>query len=121
VRKDCANLKNNKPKDQKAFNTTLGGTDEEETPNYMAFVASYDPNDSKQLDVQSTSDNESNRASDLQNSFDNRMEKYSMLRNTNLKIVKDFKNLELERDNLLKFLSDLHAICNTLSNMKIMC
>jgi hypothetical protein len=43
-----------------------------------------------------------------------------MLRNTNLKIVKDFKNLELERDNLLKSLSDsmLFAI---LSNLKIMC
>ena len=29
-----------------------------------------------------------------------------MLRNTNLKIVKDVKNLELKRNNLLKDLSD---------------
>jgi hypothetical protein len=42
------------------------------------------------------------------------MEKFSMLENTNLKIVKDFKNLELEMDNLLKSLSDLHVVCSTL-------
>jgi hypothetical protein len=42
------------------------------------------------------------------------MEKFSMLRNTNLKIVKDFKNLELEMDNLLKSSSDSHVVCNTL-------
>ena len=48
VRKDCANLKSNKSKDQKAFNITLSDIDEEETPNYMAFVASYDSDDSKQ-------------------------------------------------------------------------
>jgi hypothetical protein len=36
-----------------------------------------------------------------------------MLRNTNVKIVKDFKNLELEKDNLLKSLSDSHVVCNT--------
>jgi hypothetical protein len=42
------------------------------------------------------------------------MEKFSMLRNTNLKIVKDVKNLERERDNLLKSLSDSHVVCNTL-------
>ena len=39
-----------------------------------------------------------------------------MLRNTNLKIVKDVKNLELERDNLLKDLNDSHAICNSLKS-----
>jgi hypothetical protein len=43
----------------------------------------------------------------------NLMEKFSMLRSTNLKIVKDVKNLELERDNLLKDLSDSYAVCNT--------
>ena len=32
---------------KKAFNITLSNTDGEETPNYMAFVASYDSNDSK--------------------------------------------------------------------------
>ena len=72
VCKDCANLKSNKPKDQKAFNITLNDTGEEvldESPNYLAFVASYDSDDSKQLDVQSVSDNKSNRVSDLQNSF----------------------------------------------------
>ena len=37
-----------------------------------------------------------------------------MLRNTNLKIIQDVKNLELERDNWLKSLSDSHAVCNTL-------
>jgi predicted nuclease with TOPRIM domain len=90
VRNDCANLKSNKLKDQTALNITLNDTDEEETPNCMAFVASYDSNDSNQLDIQSAYDNESNRVSDLQNSYDNLMEKISMLRNTNLKIVKDF-------------------------------
>jgi hypothetical protein len=44
------------------------------------------------------------------------MEKFSMLRNTNLKIVEDIKNLELEMDNLLKDLSDSHAVCNTLKS-----
>jgi hypothetical protein len=44
------------------------------------------------------------------------MEKFSMLRNTNLKIVKDVKNLELERDNLLKDLSDSHVVCNYLKS-----
>ena len=39
-----------------------------------------------------------------------------MLRNTNLKIVKDVKNLELEMDNLLKSLSDSHVVCNTLKS-----
>ena len=39
-----------------------------------------------------------------------------MLRNTNLKIIKDVKNLELERDNLLKDLSDSHAVCNSLKS-----
>jgi hypothetical protein len=42
------------------------------------------------------------------------MEKFCILRNTNLTIVKDFKNLELERDNLLKSLSYLHDVCNNL-------
>jgi peptidoglycan hydrolase CwlO-like protein len=80
----------------------MSDTDEEvldDSLNYVAFVASYDSNDSNQTDVQSTYDNESNKVSDLQNSYDNLMEKFSMLRNTNLKIVKDVKNLELERDN----------------------
>jgi hypothetical protein len=78
VRKDCANLKSNKPKDQKAFNITLSDIGEEvlnESPNYLAFVASYDSDDSKQLDVYSVSDNELNRVSDLQKSFSNLMEK----------------------------------------------
>jgi hypothetical protein len=114
VRNDCANLKSNKLKDQKALNITLNDTDEKETPNCMAFVASYDSDDSDQLDIQSAYDNESNRVSDLQNSYDNLMEKIYMLRNTNLKIVKDVKNLELERDTLLKDLSDSHAVCNSL-------
>jgi hypothetical protein len=95
----------------------LSDTDEEvldDSPNYVAFVASYEFDDSKQSDVQS--DSESNRVSDLQKFFDNLMEKISMLRNTNLKIVKDVKNLELKRDNLLKDLSDSHAICNTLKS-----
>ena len=39
-----------------------------------------------------------------------------MLRNTNLKTVKDVKNLEPERDNLLKSLSDSHVVCNTLKS-----
>jgi hypothetical protein len=39
-----------------------------------------------------------------------------MLRNKNLKIVKDVKNLVLERDNLLKSLSDSHIVCNTLKS-----
>ena len=39
-----------------------------------------------------------------------------MLRNTNLKIVKDVKNLELEMNNLLKSLSDSHVVCNTLKS-----
>jgi hypothetical protein len=86
----------------------------DESPNYVAFVASYESDDSKQLDVQS--DNELNRVSNLQNSFNNVMEKISMLRNTNLKIVKDVKNHELERDNLLKSLSDSHTVCNTLKS-----
>jgi hypothetical protein len=43
-------------------------------------------------------------------------ENFSTLRNTNLKIVKDVKNLELERDNLLKELSDSHAVCNSLKS-----
>jgi hypothetical protein len=38
-------------KDQKAFNITLSDIDEEETLNYMAFVASYDFDNSKQSDV----------------------------------------------------------------------
>jgi hypothetical protein len=42
------------------------------------------------------------------------MEKNFTLRNTNLKIVEDVRNLELERDNLLKDLSDSHVVCNTL-------
>jgi regulator of replication initiation timing len=62
------------------------------------------------------SDNESNRVSGLQNSFDNLMKKISMLRNTNLKIVKDVKDLELESYNLLQSLSDSHAVCNTLKS-----
>jgi hypothetical protein len=50
------------PKEQKAYNITLSDIDEEvldDSPNYIAFVASYESDDSKQLDVQS--DNESNR------------------------------------------------------------
>ena len=116
VRKDCANLKSNKPKDQKTFNITLNDTNEEETPNYIAFVASYYSDDSTQSNVKSTSDNESKRVNDLQNSFNNLMKKFSMLKNINLKIVKDVKNLELEKDNLLKTLSDSHSVCNTLKS-----
>jgi hypothetical protein len=44
------------------------------------------------------------------------MEKISTLRNKNLKIVKNVKNLELERDNLLKSVSDSHDVCNTLKS-----
>jgi hypothetical protein len=54
VRKDCGNLKSNKPNEQKAFNITSSDIDEEvlyESPNYVAFVASYKSNESKQLDV----------------------------------------------------------------------
>jgi hypothetical protein len=80
----------------------LSDIDKEETPNYIAFVVSYDSVDSNQSDLKSASDNESKWVSDLQNSFNNLMEKISMLRNTNLKIVKNVKNLELERDYLLK-------------------
>jgi hypothetical protein len=97
----------------------MSDTDEEvldDSLNYVAFVASYDSNDSNQTDVQSTYDNESNKVSDLQNSYDNLMEKFSMLRNTNLKIVKDVKNLELERDNFLKDLSGSHDVCNSLKS-----
>jgi regulator of replication initiation timing len=43
-------------------------------------------------------------------------ENFSTLRNTNLKIVKDVKNLELEMDNLLKELSDSHVVCNSLKS-----
>jgi hypothetical protein len=119
LRKDCANLMSNKPKDKKAFNITMSDTDEEvldDSPNYVAFVASYDSDDSNQLDVKYAYDNESNRVSDLQNSFDNLRENFSTPRNANLKIVKDVKNLELERDNLLKELSDSHAVCNSLKS-----
>jgi hypothetical protein len=80
----------------------LSDTDKEETPNYIAFVASYDSVDCNQSNLKSASDNESKGVSDLQNSFNNLMEKISMLRNTNLKIVKNVKNIELERDYLLK-------------------
>jgi hypothetical protein len=44
------------------------------------------------------------------------MEKISTLRNKNLKIVKNVKNLELERDNLLKSVSDSYDVCNTLKS-----
>jgi hypothetical protein len=119
LRKDCANLMSNKPNNKKAFNITMSDTDEEvldDSPNYVAFGASYDSNDSNQSEVQSAYENESNRVSDLQNSFDNLKENFSTPRNTNLKIVKDVKNLELERDNLLKELSDSHAVCNSLKS-----
>jgi hypothetical protein len=112
--KDCANLMSNKPNDKKAFNITMSDTDEEvldDSPNYVAFGVSYDSN---QSDDKSASDNELNRVSDLQNSFDNLKENFSTIRNTNLKLVKDVKNLKLERDNLLKELSDSHAVCNSL-------
>jgi hypothetical protein len=88
---------------KKAFNITLGDIDEEETPNYIAFVASYDYDDSNQSNVKSAFDNESKRVSYLQYAFNNLMEKISVLKNINLKIVKDVKNLELERDNLALF------------------
>jgi hypothetical protein len=104
---------------KKAFNITMSDTDEEvldNSPNYVAFGASYDSDDSNQSEVQSAYENESNKVSDLQNSFDNLKENFSTLRNTNLKIVKDVKNLELERDNLLKELSDSHAVCNSLKS-----
>ena len=97
----------------------MSDTDEEvldDFPNYAAFVASYDSDDSNQSDAQFAYDNESNRVSDFQESYDNLMEKFSMLRNTNLKIVKDVKNLELERDNLLKNLSDSNTVCNSLKS-----
>jgi hypothetical protein len=119
LRKDCANLMSNKPNDKKAFNITMSDTDEEvldDSPNYVAFGASYDSDDSNQSEVQFAYENESNRVSDLQNSFDNLKENFSTLKNTNLKIVKDVKNLELERDNLLKELSDSHAVCNSLKS-----
>jgi hypothetical protein len=119
LRKDCANLMSNKSNDKKAFNITMSDTDEEvldDSPNCVAFGVSYDFDDSNQSDGKSDSDNESNRVSDLQNSFDNLKENFSTLRNTNLKIVKDVKNLELERDNLLKELSDSHAVCNSLKS-----
>jgi hypothetical protein len=119
LRKDCANLMSNKPNDKKAFNITMSDTDEEvldDSPNYVAFGASYDSDDSNQSEVLSAYENESNRVSDLQNSFDNLKENFSTLRNTNLKIVKDVKNLELERDNLLKELSDSHVVCNSLKS-----
>jgi hypothetical protein len=117
LRKDCANLMSNKPNDKKAFNITMSDIDEEvldDSPNYIAFGASYDSDDSNQSEVQFAYENESNRVSDLQNSFDNLKENFSTLRNTNLKIIKDVKNLELERDNLLKELSDSHVVCNSL-------
>ena len=80
VRKDCGNLKSNKPIEQKAYNITLSDTDEEvldDSLNYVAFVAPYEFDDSKQSNVQS--DSESNRVSDFQKSFDNLMEKNFML------------------------------------------
>jgi hypothetical protein len=85
VHKDCANEMSNKPKDKKkkTFNLTMSDTDEEvldDSPNYVACVASYDFDDSNQSDVQSAYDNESNRVSDLQNSYDNLMEKNFMLK-----------------------------------------
>jgi hypothetical protein len=43
----------------------------DDSPNYVAFGASYDSDDSNQLEVQSAYENKSNRVSDLQNSFDN--------------------------------------------------
>ena len=49
VRKDFANLMSNKPKDKKAFNITMSDIDDEvfdDSPNYVAFVASYDSDDS---------------------------------------------------------------------------
>jgi hypothetical protein len=66
----------------------LSNNDEEvldDSPNYIAFVASYESDDYKQSNVQF--DSESNRVSDLQKSFDNLMEKFSIFINTNLKIV----------------------------------
>jgi hypothetical protein len=119
LRKDCANLMSSKPNDKKAFNITMSDTDEDipdDSPNYVAFGISYDSDDSNQSDDKSASDYESNRVSDLQNSFDNLSENFSTIRNTNLKLVKDVKNLELERDNLLKELSDSHAVCNYLKS-----
>jgi hypothetical protein len=95
----------------------MGDTDEEvldDSPNYVAFVASYDSDDFNQSDVQFAYENESNRVSDPQKSYENLMEKFFMLGNTNLKLVKDVKNLELEGDNVLKDLSDSHVVCNTL-------
>jgi pyruvate-formate lyase-activating enzyme len=53
VCKYCANLKSNKPRDQKAFNITLSEIDEEvldENANYLAFAMLYDF-DFKQSDV----------------------------------------------------------------------
>jgi hypothetical protein len=50
VHKDCANLKSNKPRDQKSFNITLSDTDEEvpdENADYVAFAVSFDYDDSK--------------------------------------------------------------------------
>ena len=104
-------------KSKKPTNITLSDTDEEvldDSPNYVAFIASYESNDSKKSNVQF--DSESNRVSDIQKSFDNLMENFSMLRNANLKIVKDVKNFELKKDNLLKDLSDSHVVCNTLKS-----
>jgi hypothetical protein len=119
LRKDCANLMSNKPNDKKAFNITMSDTDEEvldDSPNYVAFGVSYDSDDSNQSDGKSDSDNESTRVSDLQNSFDNLRKNFSTIRNTNLKLIKDVQNLELKRDNLLKELSDSHAVCNSLKS-----
>jgi hypothetical protein len=80
VCKDCGNLKSNKPNEEKAYNITLSDIDEEvldDSPNYVAFVASYEFDNFKQLDVQF--DNESNRVSGLQNVFDNLMENFLCL------------------------------------------
>jgi hypothetical protein len=119
LRKDCANLMSNKPNDKNAFNITMSDTDEEvldDSPNYVTFGVSYDSDDSNQSDDKSASKNESNRVSDLQNSFDSLKENFSTIRNTNLKLVKDVKNLELGRDSLLKELSDSHVVCNSLKS-----
>jgi hypothetical protein len=72
--------------------------------------------DSKLSDVQSISDDESKKENDLQNSFNDLLEKFSTLRNDNLKILKDVRDLELERDILLHDLSDSFAVCNSLKS-----
>jgi hypothetical protein len=78
------------------------------------YDSANDFDDSQFINNQYPLENESKRENDLQNSFNDLVNKFSVLRNKNLEILKDVKNLELENNKLLETLSDSPAVCNTL-------